>query len=188
MVFAYFLTAEEMTLLVLETFDWHLRGVAFPPLPLLDDHQDLRLDFVLASAEEAAQDFPLPEIIQVVFYAIVLNDDLELRVLSRDLAEMPKSTFIGLRWSTFKVSMRRHRDNILRGRCLELDNPGIGVGPVIDRVESSGPTCLPLPAMSIVSSFLGSVVALITSVLPSSSFSSFSFSFFWLVRNRRYQQ
>lgn len=43
-----------MALYVLENFEWYWREVAFPPLPLPTDYQDLCPDFDLAKVEEAA--------------------------------------------------------------------------------------------------------------------------------------
>ncbi|KAJ8443306.1 hypothetical protein Cgig2_015784 [Carnegiea gigantea] len=56
------LKTDKMALYVLENFEWYHREVAFPPLPLPSDYKDLCLDFDLAVAEGAAQDFGLPEI------------------------------------------------------------------------------------------------------------------------------
>ena len=52
MLFPYFLGTEEMAFYVLDNFDSHLMGAAFPPLPISDDYQDLCLAFVLSNTEE----------------------------------------------------------------------------------------------------------------------------------------
>jgi len=93
MVFPYFFITEDMAF---HTFDWDLKGVAFPSLPLPDDYRELCLNFVLSEAEKAAWNYPLPKIVQVVFYAMVLSDALELGVLNRELAEMLKSALVGM--------------------------------------------------------------------------------------------
>ncbi|KAJ8444860.1 hypothetical protein Cgig2_029791 [Carnegiea gigantea] len=126
MVFPYFLSTEEMSLHVLETFNWHLGGADFPHLPLPDGYQDLCLDFVLSDAEETTRDFLLPEIVQVIFYTMILNDALEMGTLSRDLDEMLKSALVSLRWSTFEVWLWRNRDSILLAYNIELDSPEAG--------------------------------------------------------------
>jgi len=102
-VFPHFLTTTEMAFHVLDNFEWHLRGTASPPLPLPDDYQDLCLDFVLLAAQEATYNFLLPEIVEVVFYGMVLNDAKEPGVVSGGVADMLESTLIALQWSTFEV-------------------------------------------------------------------------------------
>jgi len=87
---------------VRETFKWHLRKASRPPRPLPKDHWDLCLSFTLTDAEEAAHDFDIPEIVQATFYAMVVNDVVELSVVSRDIARALKSTLKGLRWTTFE--------------------------------------------------------------------------------------
>ncbi|KAJ8439002.1 hypothetical protein Cgig2_012998 [Carnegiea gigantea] len=110
-------STEEMAFHVLETFNWHLRRATFPSLPPPVDYQDLCSNFILSDAKVTALDFLLPEIVQVVFYTMVINDALELGVLSRDLAELLKSALVDLQWSTFEVWLRRNRDNLLRAYC-----------------------------------------------------------------------
>ena len=70
----YFLSTEEMTIHVQETFNWRLRRVARPPWPLPEDYRDLCLEFVLSDAEEAAHDFHISEMVQAIFYAIIVNE------------------------------------------------------------------------------------------------------------------
>ncbi|KAJ8433471.1 hypothetical protein Cgig2_020643 [Carnegiea gigantea] len=80
----HWLTTDEMALSVLGNFKWHHREVAFPPLPLLSDHEDLCSSFDLAVAEEYAQDYGLPETPQVVFLAMLLNDAVKLGIPRMD--------------------------------------------------------------------------------------------------------
>jgi len=86
-----------------ETFNWCLRRVARPPPPFPEDYRDLCADFILFDAEEAACDFRILEIVQAIFYAMVVNEALELDMLSRDLAEDLKSALIGLQWFIFEA-------------------------------------------------------------------------------------
>jgi len=46
-------------------------------------------------AEESDQDFCIPEMTQVVFYIMVINDALELGVVSKELAEHLKAFLEG---------------------------------------------------------------------------------------------
>ncbi|KAJ8425245.1 hypothetical protein Cgig2_015852 [Carnegiea gigantea] len=71
---------------VRETFKWHLRATSHPPRPLPEDYRDLCPGFILSDAEEAAHDFNILEIVQATFYAMVVNDAVELFVMSRDMA------------------------------------------------------------------------------------------------------
>ncbi|KAJ8423653.1 hypothetical protein Cgig2_010640 [Carnegiea gigantea] len=77
-----------------------------PPQALSENYHDLCLGFTLSEAEEAACDFRFPKMIQAVFYAMVVNDAFELRVLSRDLAEHLKSSLEGLRLARTKTTLR----------------------------------------------------------------------------------
>ncbi|KAJ8424173.1 hypothetical protein Cgig2_003016 [Carnegiea gigantea] len=81
---------------VRETFKWHLRRASRPPRPLLEEYQDLCLSFTLPDTEEAAHDFAIPEIVQGTFYALVVNDAVELSEVSRDMAGALKLTLKGL--------------------------------------------------------------------------------------------
>ncbi|KAJ8434129.1 hypothetical protein Cgig2_024247 [Carnegiea gigantea] len=72
-----------MALYVLGNFEWHCRKVVFPPAPLPYNYRELCPDFNLAVAEEYAQDYEVPELPQVVFMAMLLNDVVKLGVLSR---------------------------------------------------------------------------------------------------------
>ncbi|KAJ8427202.1 LOW QUALITY PROTEIN: hypothetical protein Cgig2_011778 [Carnegiea gigantea] len=110
MVFPRSLKTDEMTLYVLENFEWDQREVAFPHLPLLYDYKDLCPEFDLTTAEGVARDFLLPERPQVVFWAMLLNDAVKLGVLRRGMVEIMESTFVEL-WG-----------NILRARCLVTDS------------------------------------------------------------------
>ncbi|KAJ8443577.1 hypothetical protein Cgig2_020664 [Carnegiea gigantea] len=74
-----------MALHVWETFNWRVRSVARPPLLLLENYHNLCLDFILAVVQEAARDFRILILVQVTFYAMVVNEALELGVLSRTM-------------------------------------------------------------------------------------------------------
>ncbi|KAJ8422319.1 hypothetical protein Cgig2_027688 [Carnegiea gigantea] len=88
------LETDEMTFYVLENFEWDQREFAFPPLLLPYDYKDLCPDFNLAAAEEAAQDFLLPEIPEVVFYAMLLNDAVKIGVLCGGMIDIMESALV----------------------------------------------------------------------------------------------
>jgi len=62
MAFPRSLSTVEMAKYVAYHFEWDQRGVAFPPLPLLNDFQALCPGYELAVAKEAAQHFKLREL------------------------------------------------------------------------------------------------------------------------------
>ncbi|KAJ8426088.1 LOW QUALITY PROTEIN: hypothetical protein Cgig2_006569 [Carnegiea gigantea] len=72
---------DEMGLYILGNFEWYHIEVVFPPGPLPYNYKGLCLDFDLAVAEEYAQDYKVPELPQVVFLAMLLNDAVKLGVL-----------------------------------------------------------------------------------------------------------
>ena len=76
---------------------------ARPPWPLPEDYLDLCQHFILSDDEEAAHDFHIPQLVQAIFYTRVVNEALELGVLSRNLDEDLKSALIGPRWFIFKA-------------------------------------------------------------------------------------
>ena len=102
MAFPPFHDTEEMADHIRETFKWHLRRASHPPRPLLQDFQDLCPSFTLPDADEAARDFNIPKIIQATFYAMVVNDAVDLSIVSRDIAGDLRSTLRGLRWTSFE--------------------------------------------------------------------------------------
>ncbi|KAJ8424647.1 hypothetical protein Cgig2_016916 [Carnegiea gigantea] len=93
------------------------RSASRPPRPLPKDFHVLCPCFSLSEAEGTAADFELPKIVQVTFYAMLLNKAVELGVAHDFTAESMKSSLIGLRWSTFEVWMDCV-DHALRGAQL----------------------------------------------------------------------
>ncbi|KAJ8424704.1 hypothetical protein Cgig2_025453 [Carnegiea gigantea] len=71
-----------------ETSKWHLRRPSHPPRPLPKDYGDLCPSITLSNAEEAAHDFDIPEIVQATFYATVVNDAVELPIVSMDMVPL----------------------------------------------------------------------------------------------------
>ncbi|KAJ8430980.1 hypothetical protein Cgig2_027693 [Carnegiea gigantea] len=96
------------------SFIWRWRSTSHPPDPLSEDFHILYPRFSLSEAEGAAADFELSEIVQATFYAMLLNEAVELGVVHDFTAESVKSSLIGLRRSTFEVWMDCV-DHALRG-------------------------------------------------------------------------
>ncbi|KAJ8431098.1 hypothetical protein Cgig2_007514 [Carnegiea gigantea] len=135
--FLPFCGTEEMANHVRETFKRHLRAASHPPLPLLEDYRDLCLGLTRPNAEEAARDFNIPEIIQATFYAMVVNDAVELFVMSRDMVEAHKSALKGLR-------VTKHA--LLEAQLRRQANLGVEFGLANDQEESSGSSDAPSPS------------------------------------------
>ena len=74
-----------------------------PSRPLLKDYWDLCPSFTVPDAKEAAHAFNILEIVQATFYVMLLNDAVELSLVSRDMARGLKSILEGLRWTTFEL-------------------------------------------------------------------------------------
>ncbi|KAJ8429947.1 hypothetical protein Cgig2_003515 [Carnegiea gigantea] len=104
----------EMADFVKESFKWHWRSAACPPRPLLDSYQ------------ESACDFELLEMVQATFYAMLLNDAIELGAISGFIAADLKSTLEGLRWTERKSDIERERERGViegKGRGKKKNNP-----------------------------------------------------------------
>ncbi|KAJ8432241.1 hypothetical protein Cgig2_007642 [Carnegiea gigantea] len=116
-----------MTEYVVCYFAWDQRGVVFSLLPLLKDFQALCPSYKSTVAKEAtkyyelselpqvkgaAADFELTEMVQAMFYAMLLNEAIELGVVRYFMAEGLKSALVDLRWSSFEVWMSRIDDEV----------------------------------------------------------------------------
>ena len=63
--------------------------------------------FSLLEVERAMLDFELPKIVQVTFYAMLLNNVVELGIVSGFLVDDLKATLEGLRWTFFEAWLSR---------------------------------------------------------------------------------
>ncbi|KAJ8426849.1 hypothetical protein Cgig2_006524 [Carnegiea gigantea] len=103
------LSTGETVLYILGNFECHRREVAFPPPLLPSDYEELCSDFVLAKAEEYAREYEVPELLQEVFLAMLLNDAVKLGVLRGWMIGVMESALKELRWSTFQACIGRNR-------------------------------------------------------------------------------
>ncbi|KAJ8432401.1 hypothetical protein Cgig2_010003 [Carnegiea gigantea] len=103
MGFPRLLVTDEMTLYVLSNFEWYCREVAFPSLPLPSDYEELYSGFVLAEVEEYAWHYKVPELPQVVFLEMLLNDAVKLGILCGWMIEIMESALKELQCSTFQA-------------------------------------------------------------------------------------
>ncbi|KAJ8421392.1 hypothetical protein Cgig2_031917 [Carnegiea gigantea] len=126
-----------------ETFKWHLRGPTCPPWPLLDNYHDFCSDLDLVVAAKAAGDFRILEMVQAIFYAMAVNEALELDVLGRDLAEQLKSTVEGLRCYMCEAWLQLNKHALLWAQYCRQVNPGAGPRLTSSQEENSGSTDTP---------------------------------------------
>ncbi|KAJ8431006.1 hypothetical protein Cgig2_025688 [Carnegiea gigantea] len=79
-----------------ESFIWRQRRATHPPRPFPEDYHVLCPCFSLPGAKGVAADFELPEMVQATFYAMLLNEVVELGVVHGFMAEGLKSAPVGL--------------------------------------------------------------------------------------------
>ncbi|KAJ8436722.1 hypothetical protein Cgig2_027393 [Carnegiea gigantea] len=139
-------STREMANYVKDTFTWRWRSASRPPRPLPEDFNVLCPCFSLAEAEATAAESELPEIVQATFYAMLLNEMLELGVVHEYKAERMKSLLVGLRWSTFEVWMHI-MDEVIRGAQLHRQPDEVEVrGARNGQGEGSGSADSPAPS------------------------------------------
>ncbi|KAJ8442131.1 LOW QUALITY PROTEIN: hypothetical protein Cgig2_011321 [Carnegiea gigantea] len=103
MAFSRSLSTKEMAKYVVRHFEWDRHGMAFPPSPLPKDFQALCPSYELVVEEEAAEDYELPDLSQVIFYAMLLNEAERLGVLHGRALRTLESAFTELRWTRFQT-------------------------------------------------------------------------------------
>jgi len=106
-----------------------LEGVLCPNQSLQENYQDLYLTFTFSDAVEATHNFNMPKMIQATFYAMVVNNALELGVMSRDMAEALKSALEGLWWFLFESWLRINKHDLLGAQFRTQADPRTGLGP-----------------------------------------------------------
>ncbi|KAJ8437037.1 hypothetical protein Cgig2_025884 [Carnegiea gigantea] len=119
-------STREMANYVKETFTWRWRSASRPPRPLSENFNVLCPYFSLAEAEATAAESGLPEIVQATFYAMLLNEMLELGVVHEYTDETMRSSLVDLRWSTFEVWMRI-MDEVIREAQIHRQPDEVGV-------------------------------------------------------------
>ncbi|KAJ8431066.1 hypothetical protein Cgig2_017062 [Carnegiea gigantea] len=92
--------------------------------------------FLLPEAEGATTNFELPEMVQVTFYAMLLNEAVKLGVASGFMAQGLKSALVGLRWLSFEVWMG-YVDHKLREAQLRRQAIAVEVRDPLDGQEES---------------------------------------------------
>jgi len=116
MAFPLFRNTKEMDAPVQSTFRWHWRSASCPPCPIPEDYRELYPCFTQSKAKEVARDFEHPEMVQATFYAMLLNGNVELGIMSGFVATNLKASIEGLRWSLFESWMHVNRRDLLEAK------------------------------------------------------------------------
>ncbi|KAJ8420400.1 hypothetical protein Cgig2_028072 [Carnegiea gigantea] len=111
-----------------ESFRWHWRRATRPPRPLPTDYRDLCPRFSLSKAERAALDFELSKMVQAIFYAMLLNDAIELGIVSGFLASDLRSSLEGLRWTSFEAWLSRTSRDLREAQLRQRNMPSEACG------------------------------------------------------------
>ncbi|KAJ8437508.1 hypothetical protein Cgig2_007485 [Carnegiea gigantea] len=123
-------STREMANYVREAFAWRGRNVARPPCALPEDFNVLCSHFSLAEVETTAAESGMPEIVQATFYAMPLNEVLELGVVHEYTAENMRPLLVGLRWSDFELYRLPDEVEIKGARNSRGEAVGVAVLPV----------------------------------------------------------
>ncbi|KAJ8446511.1 hypothetical protein Cgig2_027473 [Carnegiea gigantea] len=124
MAFPRSLDTKAMAEYVTRHFVWDRRGVAFPSSPLPKDFQALYPNFELAVANEAAEYYELPELPQVIFYAMLLDETERLGVVQGRALRSLESALVELRWSTFESWVWLYSDRIFEAQFRLMAGSG----------------------------------------------------------------
>ncbi|KAJ8423203.1 hypothetical protein Cgig2_015226 [Carnegiea gigantea] len=110
----------EMADYVRESLIWRWRRATRPPCSLPEDYHVLCPHFSLPEAEGAAANLELPEMVLATFYAILLNEVVELGLVYSFMAKGLKSALVGLRWDPLAPGPRLLPPDY-HGRCPCFD-------------------------------------------------------------------
>ena len=102
--------------------------------------------FSLLEAEGATLDFELPRIVQAIFYAMLLNDVIELGVVHGFIANDLKSILIGLRWTFFEAWMSCTSHELMEAQLRQRPIAMEARGSLDGRDERSGSIGPPHPS------------------------------------------
>ncbi|KAJ8447165.1 hypothetical protein Cgig2_022894 [Carnegiea gigantea] len=123
-----------------ESFTWHWRSATRSPPPLSDDYEDLCPRFTRSDAKRAALDFELPEMVQATFYAMLLNDVIELGIVSGFLTIDLKLTLEGLRLTSFEAWLSRTSRDLREAQFWKRTLPSGASGSMNGHEGSAGST------------------------------------------------
>jgi len=102
-MFPNFLSIEQAVEYVWENFLWSLReSSTLRPSLLLENHHGFCPNFNLLVAMPYAHSSHIPEMIQAIFYAMVLNDIAELGLSTRIVIDCTMLTLWELKWDVIE--------------------------------------------------------------------------------------
>ncbi|KAJ8434808.1 hypothetical protein Cgig2_033530 [Carnegiea gigantea] len=93
-----------------------------------DRHGALCLSFELTVAKEAAEYYELPELSQVIFYTMLLNEAERLGVVQRRALRSLELALVKLRWSTFELWDWLYGNRIFEARFRPMAGSGESSG------------------------------------------------------------
>ncbi|KAJ8428639.1 hypothetical protein Cgig2_017138 [Carnegiea gigantea] len=109
--FLNFTSTEMEAEYIQEIFRWLLRETsAQRPRPLPEDHLIFSLSFNLGMATRYAQDSNIPEMVQAIFYAMVVNKVAERGIMCRILAKYLMWALQQLHWGPFEFWFENVRE------------------------------------------------------------------------------
>ncbi|KAJ8419706.1 hypothetical protein Cgig2_012093 [Carnegiea gigantea] len=124
---------------VRDTFCWPLReSSALWPNPLLEDYHGLYPGFNLGVATQHAHNSNIPEMVQAIFYAMVLNDVVDLGLVSRLSMDCIIWVLQKLDWAPIESSLGDIDYRLRRAQASQLANPHADPAPSGDLVVDSG--------------------------------------------------
>ncbi|KAJ8445592.1 hypothetical protein Cgig2_018533 [Carnegiea gigantea] len=119
---------------------------AHPPRPLPVDYHILCPRFSLPEVEGGAADFEPPEMVQAIFYAMLLSEAVELGVVHDFMAEGLRLALVGLRWSSLEAWMSCVDHELREVYLRQQPIAGEVCGPLDGQEESSGSNDPPPPS------------------------------------------
>jgi len=146
-MFPNFLSTSQATDYVRESLLWPLRDLSSRcPSFLPENHHGLCPNFNLRGAEKYAHKSSIPEMTQAIFYAMVLNDAVELGVSSRVIVNAIKSVLRSLNWAITESWLRRNGERLRKAQIpylIELVANPVSAG---DLKEDSRLSDAPFPS------------------------------------------
>ena len=70
-------------------------------------------DFIKEDAKKVGRDFHILEIVQVMFYAMIVNEAIELNDLPQTVAGALKDSLVNLNWYSFETKLSGHKRQLL---------------------------------------------------------------------------
>ena len=123
-LFPNFASTEQVAEYVRDTFHWTLReSLALGPKPLPMDYHGLCPCFDLRVATRYAHNSNILEMVQAIFYAVVVDNATELGLLRRLTMDCMISTMRKLDWNAVESWLGDIDHRLRRAQAYRLTNP-----------------------------------------------------------------